>query len=247
MRTLIAAAMVVAAVAVLAADQGSMTHAAGGPVVVELFTSEGCSSCPPADQLLRRLAADPALRGRVIPLAYHVDYWNYLGWRDPFSTAAWTQRQNQYVHAFALGGAYTPQAVVAGSRELIGSNESALRAAIRAAAASRDDASVQLSLEGETAVVTSNARQAGLELILATTEDDVTTRVQRGENGGRALTEGSIVRRLDHVGAVPAGNATRRVPVPIDRGWNRSKVNVVALLQDPKTLRIHAAAMAALK
>src|SRR6266849_3578517 len=96
------------------------------PVVVELFTSQGCSSCPPADTLIRELRKQP----NVIAIAYHVDYWNYLGWRDPFSSSDWTLRQSQYAHAFGLSSNYTPQIVVGGAREMVGSNDRAVRAAI---------------------------------------------------------------------------------------------------------------------
>ena len=93
------------------------------PVVVELFTSQGCSSCPPADALIREIAHDPALRGRVIPLAFHVDYWDQLGWRDPFSSAAYSARQADYASkAFHGGDIYTPQMVVNGREALVGSN-----------------------------------------------------------------------------------------------------------------------------
>ena len=85
-------------------------------VVVELFTSQGCSSCPPADALVRELRKDP----NVIPIAYHVDYWNYLGWRDPFSAPDWTLRQMQYVHAMKLNSAYTPQTARASAATLRG-------------------------------------------------------------------------------------------------------------------------------
>ncbi|HUR81120.1 MAG TPA: DUF1223 domain-containing protein, partial [Thermoanaerobaculia bacterium] len=87
------------------------------PVVLELFTSQGCSSCPSADEFLRKLAAKDK---RVIPLAFHVDYWNYLGWRDPFSSAEWSQRQGDYVRAMKLSTAYTPQLVINGSRQVVG-------------------------------------------------------------------------------------------------------------------------------
>src|SRR5687767_14525236 len=109
-------------IGVVVAIQSQTPRAGDTPVVVELFTSQGCSSCPSADALLRRIAADPKLRGKVIPLAYHVDYWNHLGWRDPFSSREWSQRQGDYVRAMKLSSAYTPQIVVNGVREMVGSN-----------------------------------------------------------------------------------------------------------------------------
>src|SRR6476646_10282347 len=127
------AVAVLAAAAICVSIVVARTTEAGVPrraVVVELFTSQGCSSCPPADELLGRIARDPSLRGRVIPLAFHVDYWDHLGWRDPFSSPEWSQRQLDYVRAMHLSGAYTPQAVVGGAREFVGSNESQLFSAI---------------------------------------------------------------------------------------------------------------------
>src|SRR5205085_6783021 len=99
-------------------------------VVVELFTSQGCSSCPPADALISKLAQN---RGQVIPLAYHVDYWDRQGWRDPFSSSEWTARQMMYIRGFALNSAYTPQAVVNGTRQFVESSSTAMNAAIDAA------------------------------------------------------------------------------------------------------------------
>ena len=94
-----------------------------GPIVIELFTSQGCSSCPPADRLLSRLASDPKLAGRVIPLAFHVDYWNYIGWQDPFSSPRWSERQRSYGRTFRSNRIYTPQLVVGGRTDCVGSQE----------------------------------------------------------------------------------------------------------------------------
>src|SRR6476660_4669091 len=107
-----------------------MTPALLFAVVVELFTSQGCSSCPPADALLRDLRRDPT----VIAIAYHVDYWDNLGRRDHFSAREWTQRQMEYIRTLRLPSAYTPQMVVGGTRQMVGSNPFAVRTAIIAAA-----------------------------------------------------------------------------------------------------------------
>src|SRR5438105_9744109 len=115
-------------------------------VVVELFTSQGCSSCPPADALIAELAKH---RGQVIPLAFHVDYWDHQGWRDPFSSRAWTQRQMMYVHHFALNGAYTPQMIVNGSRQFVGSNSMAMNAAIEEASRAKEVGTIAVDAESE--------------------------------------------------------------------------------------------------
>src|SRR5438876_2184815 len=105
------------------------------PIIVELFTSEGCSSCPPADEVLARLErTQPVPGAEIIPLSEHVDYWNYIGWADPFSAAAFSARQGEYARTFGLDGAYTPQMVIDGQTEFIGSNLSQARSAIAKAA-----------------------------------------------------------------------------------------------------------------
>jgi len=196
------------------------------PVVVELFTSQGCSSCPPAEELLGRIARDASLRGRVIPLAFHVDYWDHLGWRDPFSSPQWSQRQTDYVRVMGLGGAYTPQAVVGGRREFVGSNEKQLFSAIEEA--SKRKAAASLSIAGD--VVRVDAPRE-LELIALSVEPVQTTKVASGENGGRTLANYAIVRKLTTIGAV-----TGRVERALPQGTN------VVLLQDTKTMEIVAAA-----
>src|SRR5271170_848625 len=102
-----------------------------GPVVIELFTSQGCSSCPPADELLSRLAREGGLGGRKLaPLAFHVDYWNELGWADPFSTPAWTARQQAYARSLGDDRVYTPELVVAGGAGMVGSQSGRVAEAI---------------------------------------------------------------------------------------------------------------------
>jgi len=213
----------------IASQPGPLASRIGSsPVVVELFTSQGCSSCPPADELLGRIARDASLRGRVIPLAFHVDYWNHLGWRDPFSSAEWSQRQRSYVQAMGLSGAYTPQAVVGGRREFVGSNEGQLFSAIEEASKKKTTASVSIAND----VARIDAPRE-LELIALTVENAQTTNVARGENGGRTLTNYAIVRKLTRVGTVKG-----RIEKPLPAGTN------VVLLQDAKTMEIVSAATA---
>ena len=122
--------------AVTALIQGEQTQVFGRtPVVVELFTSEGCSSCPPADELLAKLDKTQLIAGvEIIPLEFHVDYWNELGWTDPFSSSLFSERQNSYARAFGNGRIYTPQMVVDGGAEFVGSNSGRAYEAIRRAA-----------------------------------------------------------------------------------------------------------------
>jgi hypothetical protein len=196
-------------------------------VVVELFTSQGCSSCPPADALLRDLRRDP----NVIAVAYHVDYWDHLGWRDPFSARDWTQRQMEYIRTLKLPSAYTPQIVVGGTRQMVGSNSVAVRSAIIAAEREeRDSSPMRLTSENGSAVVVTNAPRAGLELIVVALTNEQTTKIAAGENDGLTLANSSIARKLVRVPNVAAGPHTYRVPIAGER--------LVAMLQDPKTLRI---------
>jgi hypothetical protein len=213
------------------------------PVVVELFTSQGCSSCPPADALIHEIANDPALRGHVIPLAFHVDYWDSLGWPDPFSSKAWTQRQAGYTRALRLSSAYTPQAVVGGTREFVGSNHSALNAALERESNDKPRGEVTLAArrDGNSVIATVHATvPASDDLIVVVTEDSVTTNVQHGENAGRTITNDAIVRKLLRV---TPGQTT--VTIPVDATWRN--LSAAAFLQDRNTLAIGAAATAQVK
>jgi len=229
----------VAGVAVLALTMhGGAPKLGPAPVIVELFTSQGCSSCPPADALIHDIANDPSMRGRVIPLAFHVDYWDSLGWRDPFSSKEWTQRQARYARTLHLNSAYTPQAVVNGTREFVGSNRSALSAALEKASNETPHANVTLTArrEGNSLIATIHAAvPANDDLMLVVVEDGVVTKIEHGENAGRTLTNDAIVRRLIRV---TPGQAT----VPIDSAWRN--LSATAFVQDRATLAIGAAATA---
>lgn len=213
------------------------------PVVVELFTSQGCYSCPPADHLLSRLGRENG--GRVVPLAFHVDFWNSGGWRDPFSSAAWSSRQKSYTTALHLKSGYTPQAVVQGVAEMVGSDEERLLAAI-ASAAERPAADLSLALEPAESEVTARVRIAipptlagrRWDLMLAVYETGLVTAVERGENKGRELHNDYVVRSLrrERLGKDDFSDVSSKLP--LERDWERSRVGVVAFLQDPKSLEI---------
>src|SRR3954453_22094897 len=211
------------------------------PVVVELFTSQGCSSCPPADALIHDIANDPAMRGRVIPLAFHVDYWDSLGWRDPFSSAEWTQRQARYARTMRLSSAYTPQAVVNGSREFVGSNRAAMSAALEKVSNEKPRAEITLTArrEGNSLIANIHTKVAANDdLMLAIVEDGVTTKIEHGENAGRTLTNDAIVRKLVQV--KPGESFVR-----LDPAWR--SLSATAFVQDRATLAIGAAATAQVK
>src|SRR3954451_1152566 len=162
-------------------------------VVVELFTSEGCSSCPPADELLGHLRQDLAAKNvQVIPLGFHVDYWNSLGWKDRFSSAEFTQRQEQYTRSLRVDGPYTPEMVVDGAVEFVGNDAGRAQSTIRQQAAQLGEAQVAIASAGANQVkiqVKGPATPAnGNALVmLAITEDNLSTQVGSGENGGRTL------------------------------------------------------------
>ncbi len=176
-----------------ASSPPTSTGRTGRPeVVVELFSSEGCSSCPPADEVLRELSREPG----VLALEMHVDYWNDLGWADPFSSRTFTDRQRAYATHLAKSGVYTPQAVVDGRDELVGSDARKLRALV-AEAKQRPHAALVLAREGERLTVETPARSDGARLFLATRESGLATRVPRGENAGKTLVHGPIARALE--------------------------------------------------
>ena len=195
--------------------------------------------------MVRELANDAALRGKVIPLAFHVDYWDRLGWRDPFSSVDWTRRQQFYVRALSLNSAYTPQMVVNGSRQFVGSNAHALDAALAEESKQAPFGTVRVSLtRGDPLKVTVSAKVTSdkpADVMLALYEDGIATKVQAGENAGMTIENEAIVRKLIRVGT---GSTDMMVSIAPDKAWNPSRLGAVAFLQDRKTLTIRGAAAA---
>ncbi|MEM7051323.1 MAG: DUF1223 domain-containing protein [Acidobacteriota bacterium] len=191
-----------------ASPEAAEGDVAAGPVLVELFTSQGCSSCPPADRLLRQLAADPDLAARLVPLAFHVDYWNDLGWRDPFSKRRWTERQVAYDGSLGVGTLYTPQLVVAGREHVVGSHEGEVRRALEEALARPAVGRLEARLEsgtGHARVTLERPLEAAAELWLAEIESGFATDVPRGENADRQLRNDYVVRHLERLAVLSAG------------------------------------------
>jgi hypothetical protein len=239
--------------ALLAGARGDAAATPRRPILVELFTSQGCSSCPPADRLLARLAAEPGER-TVIPLAFHVDYWNHLGWQDPFSSPRWSERQRRYGVAFGAGRIYTPELVVAGRADCVGTDAAALRRLVAAAAAEPVTATVAVDPAARAGAVwparirAQRQRAAGApaaEVLVAIYENGLETPVRRGENADRRLRNDRVVRHLARAGSLPAGGGEvdTRLDLPIDAGWSR-RLGIVAFVQEPSTLRVLAAAEA---
>ena len=175
------------------------------PVVVELFTSQGCSSCPPAEAFLGELAQ----REDVIALAFHVDYWDYIGWKDRFASPAWTKRQRDYAEALALRTLYTPQMVIDGRADAVGSDRSSVHLLIERSAALPKPALTVESAAGKHVLNLPETRlDAPATVWLAIYDREQRTSVGRGENAGRALIEHNIVRKLQKVASWEGAAAT---------------------------------------
>lgn len=213
-------------------------------VVVELFTSEGCSSCPPADELLGRLRQEKLAEGlEVIPLGLHVDYWNFQGWTDRFSSADYTDRQNKYAVRFATEGPYTPQMVVDGDQQFVGNDGSRARQAILRAAGTPPPAAVEISSATDKLEVRVKAPEdvAG-DVLLAITEDNLSSKIRSGENEGRELHHSAVVRKLERVGKLSHGTYAGTIPVPFDKDWKREDLRIVVWVQGPNNGKITGAA-----
>ncbi len=249
MRPSVPGLMLLAAIVALALTAGSRVQKAlpsspdgTAPVVLELFTSQGCSSCPHADALLARLARDPEIGPRLIPLAFHVDYWNYLGWSDPFSRADWSRRQQAY--ARSLGSkVYTPQLVVNGHEQMVGSAEPTVRSSIRRAArvAPTVDLQTTISRSGDAITVRVDARRRSEQrdpvvILAALVRRHAETEVPRGENAGQNLKNDFIVEDLRPVCTLEAGAEGRQGTVEFSIGSYPQ--SVVVLAQSRRTLQI---------
>lgn len=176
------------------------TEPARAPILVELFTSEGCSSCPPADRLLQQL--DP----QTVVLSEHVDYWDHLGWKDEFSSHAFTQRQEDYVRQLHLEGPYTPEMVVDGTVEFIGSDTARARQEI-SKAAQRPKAAVRIHKTATGLQVDITDAPHSGTVLLALADNTAQSQVSAGENKGRKLEYVAVVHRLRKLGSVKKGGA----------------------------------------
>lgn len=218
------------------------------PVIVELFTSEGCSSCPPADALLVKLNQQDIPGVQVIALGQHVDYWNRLGWSDRFSSAKFSNRQNVYSNQFGLDSVYTPQMVVNGHVQFVGNDTSQARRAINAAAHQPLKAIVTLILGDPQKIgIEVSAAEGTPAVIIALTEDNLSTEVARGENGGRTLRHAAVVRDLRKIGEVKNGKFSSTQTIHLLPEWHIENLHAVVFLQNPDTMQILGAASIAMK
>lgn len=235
MMSKIAAFFVLALAAVPARSQS--------PVVLELYTSEGCSSCPPADDLFSKLVEEPG----VIGLAFHVDYWNKLGWIDPYSKAEWSRRQGGWSGALAAESIYTPQLIAGGVKECVGNDEEKVRAAIADARKAAQPAKVTLSVAkpagGKLAVSVKYDISGSVDspkLTVALFEDGLVTEVKSGENAGSTMAHTRVVRALEQP---PVQDHEAKIELVLDAKWNAAKLGVAAFVSDSK-MRVLGAASA---
>lgn len=218
-----------------------------GFAVIELFTSEGCSSCPPADALVARVQKESGDKSVYI-LAFHVDYWNRLGWKDVFSSAEYSDRQRQYAHWLKLSSVYTPQIVVNGRTEFVGSEEGSLRNAIKSNLQKPAKAELTLSeikVTGDKASLKYTAEGAAnnASVLIALVEKTATTKVQAGENGGRTLSHVQIVNKLQSVSLKSSNSGTENIALP--RGFNPQNWEVIGFIQNTANGEIEGAAKTA--
>jgi hypothetical protein len=223
-------------------------------VIVELFTSEGCSSCPPADALLKEISEKQPIQGaQIVALEEHVDYWNHLGWRDPYSAAEFSQRQSEYAQVFGADGVYTPQMIVDGQREFVGSRSLAAREAIQKAAnqpkaeidlvGGADSSPSKPVFEVQVKSLAGISVRGEIELWIAVTEKGLQSDVKAGENSGETLRHAAVVRSLRKVDTLrdPAGYS-RQIQVTVDPGWKKENLAVVAFLTEKNSHKIIGAA-----
>lgn len=210
------------------------------PVVVELFTSEGCSSCPSADDALARLSRTQPVDGvEFIALGFHVDYWDGLGWKDPYGLPLCAERQRRYAGLNGDNSLYTPQMVVDGQRTFVGDESKARAVATERARQPKVPLRLSAPVEGDAVVVRVRLDAApppGTELWVALTEDGLSSRVTRGENAGRTLAHAAVVRAWE---ALPAPKAdthgfTSEVRLKLAPAWKRERLRAVAVLQEAR-------------
>lgn len=218
-----------------------------GFAVIELFTSEGCSSCPPADALVARVQKESSDKPVYI-LAFHVDYWNRLGWKDVFSSAEYSERQKQYAHLLNLSSVYTPQIVVNGHTEFVGSEEGNLRNAIRTylqkpAKAEITLSDVKINCDKTSLQYHAEGATNNTSLLIALVEKTATSKVKRGENGGRTLSHVQIVRQLQSVSLKNSSSGTENIVLP--HGFNPQNFEVIGFIQDTSNGEIIGATKAA--
>jgi hypothetical protein len=223
-------------------------------VLVELFTSEGCSSCPPADALLQKLDRQPIPGEEMIVLSEHVDYWNHIGWKDPYSSRFYSDRQNAYARRLGLSDVYTPQMIVDGTSQFVGSDDALAEQAF-AKAMTKPKITVGLSSVSiastnvllahmETGVLQESFGLRAADVCLAVALNRAQSQVSNGENAGRTLEHTAVVRRIVKVGSIQQGQAfAQDIQVKLDPGTDIHNLRLIAFVQEPGQGRVIGAAM----
>lgn len=238
-----------------AGAQTASATAERSPVVIELFTSEGCSTCPPVDRLLSELEKKQPVPGvEIIALEEHVDYWNHDGWEDPFSGQEWTLRQREYVAKFKGDTPYTPQMILNGEKvaglkngaqvleEILQASKEERAEVSIAAAGSEKNSTPKFEVHVGSLQGASAPEKA--EVWIAVTEDGLQSDVKAGENNGKTLGHAAVVRSLQKIGTTAKGAApfAANTEVKLKSNWKRENLRVVVLVQDRKSWRILGAA-----
>lgn len=217
-----------------------------GFVLMELFTSQGCSSCPPADYILGQYALKND--AHIIPLAFHVDYWDRLGWKDSFSTAGFTQRQHEYAAKFNLESVYTPQLIINGRKELVGSNEAAIAETVSDFLNETASVTINVSnkiVEGNTVkigyIINNNIAHSSINAALV--QAKLVTHIRAGENRGLQLNNYNVVRDLT---TMHLTNTTGNLILHLPPGSNAAEFSIVLFVQDNDSGKIAGASKTAL-
>lgn len=211
-------------------------------VLVELFTSEGCASCPPADKVLAFLEREqPAPQAEIITLAFHVDYWDYLGWKDAFSSPLYSQRQQLYGQRFKINSIYTPQMIVDGQTEFVGSNSGkAVGAVVESAKAKKAKIEMVLNENLLKIDISEISKTENATVFVAIAEDNLASNVKRGENSGLVLEHASVVRELKTIGSVNSSNSTfsSETKLEFQPDWKKENLKIVVFVQENESRKV---------
>jgi hypothetical protein len=228
-------------------------NTAAAPILVELFTSEGCSSCPPADDLLQQMdASQPAPGAQLIVLSEHVDYWNHDGWQDPYSSAQLTDRQTAYVRALGLNTPYTPQIIVDGATILRGNNAEVAKTFQRLTAVSKIAVRIEsVSVEAKTPAflrahiaVDGTPQKHSPEIYVVVALDHAESQVLRGENSGKHLAHVAVVQEIRRIGKLEkAGSFGQDFQLKLKPGTDPANIRLVAFVQEPGPGKVLGAAL----
>jgi len=232
-------------------ESGSVSAATRTPLLVELFTSEGCSSCPPADRFLEQLDHQPLPGAEIIVLSEHVDYWNHIGWRDPYSSHLYSERQSTYRQRFGLDSVYTPQIVVDGAREFVGSDTGlakkvfakalvAPKIPVHLSLVSKEAKSLHAHLDAGTLERSFGVSEAGVYLAVAL--DRAESQVSSGENAGHKLAHVAVVREIRTLGVIKQGQGFSQ-DIQLNLEPASGDLRLIAFVQEPRQGNVLGAAL----